>query len=386
MSLLEPSTPQELAEQMLECASRKQSIRLAGCETKSSMAGPIQPADVVLSTRNLRKVLLYEPRDLTVSVEAGCRFSELQSLLARNGQMIALDPPFSGEASIGGIAASNGSGPMRRAYGTARDLVIGMKFATLEGKLVQTGGMVVKNVAGLDMAKIMIGSFGTLAAITSLNFRLHSLPEATETYLYSWPELEQALEKRSCILKSVLQPAAVDLLSPAVALRFGLRGHVLAVRVAGRENLLARYRSEFNGAERMEAPEQQTFWSAIQEFTPNFLDEHREGVVARVSTTLAGIGSLPKTVAGAFIARAAAGVSYFYFAGWSLAAPWWRKVEEQGLTAVVEHAPGDIRAKENLWSGPRTAPANEAFVMMEKIKQMFDPDCLLNHKRLYGRI
>ncbi|MGA8598829.1 MAG: FAD-binding oxidoreductase [Bryobacteraceae bacterium] len=386
MHLLEPSTPEETAEQLRECASRKQTIRLGGRESKSSMAGPIQAADVMLSTRNLRKVLLYEPRDLTVSVEAGCPFSELQSLLAQNGQMIALDPPFSGEASIGGIAASNCSGPMRRAYGTARDLVIGMKFATLEGKFVQAGGMVVKNVAGLDMAKIMIGSFGTLAAITSLNFRLHSLPAGTETYLYSRPDFEQALEKRSCILKSVLQPVAIDLLSPALALRFGLRGHVLAIRVAGPENLLARYRSEFNGAERLAESEDHTFWSGIQEFTPNFLAEHREGVVARVSTTLGGIGSLPKTVAGAFIARAAAGVSYFYFPGWNAMAPWWRKIEEQGLTAVIEHAPEDIRAKENLWSGPRTAPANEAFVMMEKIKRMFDSNCLLNRKRLYGRI
>jgi glycolate oxidase FAD binding subunit len=386
MHSLEPSTPEELASQLRECASRQQTIRLAGCDSKSSMAGPIQPADVLLSTRNLRKVLLYEPRDLTISVEAGCRFPELQSSLARNGQMIALDPPFSAAASIGGIAASNSSGPLRRAYGTARDLVIGMKFATLEGKLIQTGGMVVKNVAGLDMAKIMIGSFGTLAAITSLNFRLHSLPEATETYLYTLPDLELALQRRSCILKSVLQPVAIDLLSPAVALRFGHRGHLLAVRVAGREDLLLRYRKELSGAERLGEREEQEFWSAVQEFTPVFLAEHREGVVARVSTTLEGIGHLPKTVAGAFIARAAAGVSYFYFGAWSAAAPWWRKVEERGLTAVIEHAPEEIRAKESLWSGPRTAPAEEAFVMMERVKRMFDPNYLLNQKRLYGRI
>jgi glycolate oxidase FAD binding subunit len=386
MRSFEPSTPEELAAQLRDCASNGKAIRLEGYGSKSGMAGPLQPADVLLSTRNLRKILLYEPRDLTVSVEAGCRFSELQAELARNRQMVALDPPFSGEASIGGIVASNSSGPLRRAYGTARDLVIGMKFATLEGQLVQTGGMVVKNVAGLDMGKIMIGSFGTLAAITSLNFRLHSLPEATETYLYSRPELEQALEKRSCILKSAFEPVAIDLLSPAAALRLSLRGYVLAVRVAGRENLLVRYRSEFSEAERLAGPEEPAFWRRIQEFTPDFLAEHREGVVARVSTTVQGIGSLPRTVSGAFVARAAAGVSYFYFGSWSAAAPWWRKVEEQGLTAVIEHAPEDIRTTENLWSGPRTAANDEAFVMMEKVKRMFDPNSLLNRKRLYGRI
>ena len=88
--------------------------------------------------------------------------------------MVPLDPPFSAGATVGGVVASNSSGPRRRLYGTARDLVIGMQFATLEGKLVQSGGMVVKNVAGLDMAKLMIGSFGTLAAIAVVNFKLHA--------------------------------------------------------------------------------------------------------------------------------------------------------------------------------------------------------------------
>ena len=100
--------------------------------------------------------------------------------------MIPLDPPFSDRAAeraafseratMGGIVAANTSGPRRRLYGSARDMVIGMTFATLEGKLIRTGGMVVKNVAGLDMGKLMIGSFGTLAAIATLNFRLYPSP------------------------------------------------------------------------------------------------------------------------------------------------------------------------------------------------------------------
>src|SRR3569833_2365954 len=123
--------------------------------------------------RPAQSLLHYEPNDLTVSVEAGTRWSELQKTLAKNRQRIALDPPFAADATVGGVVASNTSGPLRKQFGTARDLVIGMQFATLEGKLVRTGGMVVKNVAGLDMGKLMVGSFGTLAVITSVNFRLH---------------------------------------------------------------------------------------------------------------------------------------------------------------------------------------------------------------------
>ena len=98
--------------------------------------------------------------------------------------MIPLDPPFAANATVGGVVATNGSGPRRRLYGTARDSIIGMKFITLDGDVVGSGGMVVKNVAGLDMAKVMIGSFGTLAAIAVLNFKLHSMPAATATFLF----------------------------------------------------------------------------------------------------------------------------------------------------------------------------------------------------------
>jgi glycolate oxidase FAD binding subunit len=120
--------------------------------------------------------------------------------------MIALDPPFPAQATVGGIVSANSSGPMRRLFGTARDLIIGMQFATLDGRLVRTGGMVVKNVAGLDMGKLMIGSFGTLAVITSVNFRLHPLPEETSTFLLSFPELDSAIEKRDSIAGSLRPP------------------------------------------------------------------------------------------------------------------------------------------------------------------------------------
>ena len=141
------------------------------------MAGPIEPADEQVSTSALGRVLQYEPRDLTISVEAGLPWRELTRVLAENRQMVPLDPPFGADATVGGVVASNSCGPRRRLYGSARDLVIGMKFATLEGKVVQSGGMVVKNVAGLDMAKLMIGSFGTLAAIAVVNFKVQPMPE-----------------------------------------------------------------------------------------------------------------------------------------------------------------------------------------------------------------
>src|ERR1039458_6736325 len=151
-----PQTPGELAAALGDAAAHGRAISLAGNGSKRLMAGPTAPAECAITTAKLNRVIEYEPRDLTISVEAGLPWRELTSLTARNRLMAPLDPPFAPAATVGGVIASNGSGPRRRLYGTARDLVIGMKFATLEGKMVQSGGMVVKNVAGLDMAKLMI--------------------------------------------------------------------------------------------------------------------------------------------------------------------------------------------------------------------------------------
>ena len=109
-----------------EAAGRGHSITLSGNSTKQRMGGPVEAGEISISTAALNHVLEYEPRDLTISVEAGLRWSQLTRLLASNRQMIPLDPPFAENATVGGVIASNSSGPRRRLYGSARDLVIGL--------------------------------------------------------------------------------------------------------------------------------------------------------------------------------------------------------------------------------------------------------------------
>ena len=178
--MITPRTPQELADSLRELSSARRTILMGGAFTKNRLGGPVTSADETVSTANMRRLLQYEPKDLTISVEAGMPWTELDSTLAANGQMIPLDPitgPGWETATVGGVIGANCSGPRRRLHGTARDMVIGMTFATLEGKLVQSGGMVVKNVAGLDMAKLLIGSYGTLAAVAVVNFKLFPVPQ-----------------------------------------------------------------------------------------------------------------------------------------------------------------------------------------------------------------
>jgi len=381
-----PSSVRDLTTILKEASAEQQTIEIAGNNSKRLMGGPTTPAETKINTSGLRRVLKYEPNDLTISVEAGMPFADLQALLAKNRQMVALDPPFFAKATVGGVVATNSSGPMRRTYGTARDQVIGMKFATLAGKHVSTGGMVVKNVAGLDMGKLMIGSFGTLAVITSINFRLHPMPEQTHTFLFSFTDLEQLIEKRNSILYSVLRPIALDIISPPAATRLGLRGHVLALRAGGSAKVLARYERELQGATRMTGAEDTIFWTQIREFPGDFLRRQPSGVVLRISTRISELIAVLRLVSGACICRAASGIAYVYLSSWQGVSALWHAAAENGWSAVVEFAPLETRINRELWLLGSGKESGEAFAMMKKVKHMFDPGMLLNRSRLYGRI
>jgi glycolate oxidase FAD binding subunit len=381
---LTPRTPEELAEALRTAAARKQTVGLDGNQTKRLMGGPIEPSDVTLTTTGLTRVLQYEPRDLTISVEAGLPWRELTRLVAGNGQMIPLDPAFAGGATVGGVIASNSSGPRRRLYGTARDVVIGMKFATLEGKLVQSGGMVVKNVAGLDMGKLMIGSMGTLAALAVINFKLIPTPQAERSFLLQFDTLEKAMAARDGVLRSVLQPAAIEVLNPAAAQSLDSPNWLLAFRVGGNQASIERYQKEFAKVTDwavFEGEEQATLWSQIEDFTPAFLAEHNDGAVVRVSCTLKDMESLLASIDGAAVARAGSGVCYAHFAEAKAAARWMEGTASRGWKAVIEFCAEKRKHELDLWP----ATGND-FDVMRRVKQMFDPDGLLNRGRLYRRI
>jgi glycolate oxidase FAD binding subunit len=386
MSRVTPVSTEDLAEALHQAGSDARTVAVIGNDSKHLMGGPQLPADMVISTAGLRRVLKYEPNDLTISVEAGMPFRELQEHLKRRKQMIALDPPFSAAATVGGILASNGSGPMRRGFGTARDLVIGMTFTMLDGKVVRSGGLVVKNVAGLDIGKLMIGSFGTLAVITSVNFRLHSVPRETHSFLFTFSDLESAIEKRDSILAGVLQPIAIDLVSPVAAARLGHRGFVLAIRASGSPAVIDRYRRTLGGAAEFAADGDISLWQQIRDFTSEFLDRQRTGVVLRISTPLSELASLLRLTSGPAISRAGSGVTYIYLSSWQGVLPLWKAAAEHNWRAVVEFAPDDVRTTNELWRLSPTTGGAQAFAIMKKVKQMFDPHNLLNRGRLYGRI
>ncbi|HEU0120562.1 MAG TPA: FAD-binding oxidoreductase [Bryobacteraceae bacterium] len=379
--LKQPETAAALAEMLRAASAAKQPVELGGRFTKRQWGGPVSEGSLRISTSSLARVLEYEPRDLTISVEAGMPYAELTALLARNNQMIPLDPPYTAEATVGGVVASNQSGPRRRLFGTARDLVIGMQFATMDGRLIQSGGMVVKNVAGLDMGKLMIGSWGTLAAITTLNFKLIPKDKSTRTFVQCFDSAKDALAERNRILQSVLQPAALDILNPDAAKNVGQSGWTLAMGTGGSQALVDRYSRELPSARCLDGAAETAFWARISGFAADFVAANARGAILRVSTVLQGMAEVLETHSGPAIARAANGVAYLYFPdGPTRQATADGNWPEANRSAVWECAPSDMAAQLR-WPAP-----GNALAVMNRIKTMLDPKHLLNKGRLYGRI
>ncbi len=389
--LLEPVRIEDLRDALGAAAVASQSIELVGGDSKRLMAGRVENPAVRISTARMRRILQYEPRDLTVSVEAGLPFAELNAQLAKHGQMIPLDGPWTESATVGGMVAANINGARRRHYGAARDQVIGMTFATLEGKLVETGGMVVKNVAGLDMGKLMIGSFGTLAAIASVNFRVTARPEVTRTMLFACETVEAALEIRNRVLAGVLNPLAVDILNPVLSAQLGLKSFQVAIQFAGSPAVIARCVKESEtfgspGAARsLSVEEEQRLWVGLSQVTPRFLEKFRDGAVIKLSTRLADCGEALRSVEGAGLVHGGTGVVRGWFTRADTASRCLASALKRGWKGVVEFS-GENARPGTLWPDALPPQSGGDFAIMKEIKRMFDPEGLLNRGRLFGQI
>ncbi len=209
--LVRPGSVDEVAACMKLCSESSAAVVPAGQMTWLECGNPLNRADVVLSLERMRRVSDYSPSDLTATVEAGLTLSEFNALTARERQWLPLDPPGFKSASLGGIAACNSSGALRTGFGTPRDYVIGLKLVHADGSESKSGGKVVKNVAGYDMNKIYVGSYGTLAIIAELTFKLRPLPERTSTIAITAPYRGPLFKIASRLLASELQPASVVL-------------------------------------------------------------------------------------------------------------------------------------------------------------------------------
>jgi glycolate oxidase FAD binding subunit len=208
--VIEADAADDVAKVLAWSSRERLTVVLRGGATKIGWGRRPNPIDVVLSTRRLNRVLAHRHGDLTATVEAGASLGDFNRELARHRQWLPLDTAF-GSATVGGIIATNDSGPLRHRHGTPRDLLIGIGLATTDGRLVKAGGHVVKNVAGYDLGKLVSGSFGSLAAIVSATFKLAPIPMSSQTMVARFRDPEAAGGAIAAIGASQLEPAAFDL-------------------------------------------------------------------------------------------------------------------------------------------------------------------------------
>jgi glycolate oxidase FAD binding subunit len=276
-----PGTPQEVAE-VLKFANTKRLVVVAnGGGTKQAMgAGPAR-VDIVLETRRLRSLLFYDPGDLTIGLGSGCTIGFAQETVAANRQLLPLDSELGTHATVGGVLATGAHGPLKHGFGGVREFCIGVEFATTDGKVVKGGGRVVKNVAGYDLMKLMIGSMGTLGVITSANFKLFPAPRSTRTFIAEFATVGEAMGFRDRVVRSPLQPLALDLVSPNM---FGDASWRVLLRAGGSEAVLARYARELGSAATttMEGNAETGLWRSISDF-PATMGERGAMVVNVVS-------------------------------------------------------------------------------------------------------
>lgn len=281
-----PRTVAELRNLMARASRDGRQVRCIGNATSLPPGYLDGPVDLVVSTRALDTVHAYDPADLTLTADAGVSLARLERLTGEQGQWLPLDPPRRARRSLGGVLASGAYGPLQGKFGTPRDHVLGLTLVTGDGRVLELGGRVVKNVAGYDLVKLAVGSGGRLGIVTSATVRLHPLPVRDVTLLYQTPRLALAVVLARSLATAPVRIPALELLAghgddPTVAVR--LLGSPEAVAESER---ILNVRVGREAGRRLEGRASARWFEALERF------EDGVAALARVSHLPSRLGDL----------------------------------------------------------------------------------------------
>ncbi len=385
-----PGSIEELAQAVAYLASAGLSIVPWGGGTQQTWGKPPSRPFALVDTCRLNRILDYTPDDLTISVEAGMTLDSLSAALAANRQMLPLDAPVPARATIGGLLATAMDGPRRLGYGSARDLLIGIRVVEATGRISKAGGMVVKNVSGFDMMKLYLGSFGSLAIIASANFKLIPQPRAAASILCRSQNPTAVWKLITAIGASQLTPVAVEYLEGIETIGAPF---ALAVRSEGLPAAVERHARDVTAfaaqagmsAELLRETAHDQLWAMIND-VPQTVNLAPDELVARVTclpAMMAGVLATARTAARQaglplqITARALNGVAYLRARGASEALrDWHRAVVAAAPQTTLLAAPPDLIVELPVF-GAQIANLE----LMQRIKREFDPDHLLNPGR-----
>jgi len=413
-----PGSLEELSAVMRVAYQRRAAVVPWGGGTQQNIGAPPAKVDLLVRIERLNRVLIHEPDDLTISVEAGITLGALQELTRKHGQMLPLDPPFAGRATIGGLLATAADGPRRLGYGTLRELTIGIAVVEASGRITRGGGMVVKNVSGFDMMKLYLGSLGTLAIITSANFKLLPLPRAAATLLCTFRDPAAAFAAIEAIQLTQLTPTAAEYLNNAAlkeilgtentdgtaqarkrataafsASAVASYQCALALRAEGLPQAVERHIAELSaltarhGAtdmQRLDREDDAALWERIADLPQTAALAADEALIKlttlpfEVERAIAQIELLAahSDARAAINARALNGVIYVRL----------RPVSAESLSALLAELPGTQWVATALTGVPRWGTPPPGMELMRRIKVEFDPAGMLNQGRYVAGI
>jgi glycolate oxidase FAD binding subunit len=385
--VVEPGNAEEVAAALKIATTAGLAVIPRGGATKMDWGNPPQRGDLILSTRRLNRIVEHAWGDMTATVEAGCTFQQFQQTLSQHGQRLALDPLWPEQATIGGILATNDSGPLRVRFGSLRDLIIGVTIALPDGTLARSGGKVVKNVAGYDLPKLATGSLGTLGIISQAIFRLHPIPRENRTLSFFCPDHHTmnalALAIQDCnLVPTGVQARAACNFPPEIDLRFEGTSAGCAAQIEqtlGMASGVRRIESSaalwdtcsilWNGAESSVMCK----FALLPADLGIFIDQIRKeleprGLSWRLVAQGVGAGYLrlevndPETLPDVLEQMRA-------------------QLESRGGSLVILRCPLALKSKIDIWGS-----AGDALPLMKSIKAQFDPRATLNPGRFIGRI
>ena len=379
-----PADTDQVHEVLRAAAAHGLTVVPRGRGTKLSWGSPPSSADVLLDVSALDQVLEHAAGDLIVVTQAGTTMADLQEVVARGGQRLALDETVSG-ASIGGTLATNASGRHRVATGTARDLLIGVTVVRADGVVAKAGGRVVKNVAGYDLGKLLIGSFGTLGVVTEAVFRLHPVPVATRWVSAHVSDPAQAQTMVQAVLHGQAVPGAIEVEWPTDGQ--GVVHVLLEGREDGVEGRSATAKALLGGAT-MESGDAPAGGATYPWDTAATGDDRATCV--KLTFALSGLAEVLAASSRTALhlrGSAGAGVAYGALAPGTPVdevAVAVRQLRETctraGGSVVVVDAPAAVKSAVDLW-GP--VPAID---LMRRVKDQFDPEHRLAPGRFVGGI
>ena len=377
--VVEPMDPGELAA-TLEAASRDKHVAvLRGGGTKLGWGRPPSSVDLLVSTAKINTLFVHRHGDMTATAHAGMTLMQINRELSRHGQWLPVDSAFDA-ATIGGIVATNDSGPVRHRFGTPRDLLIGVTLALTDGRIVKAGGHVVKNVAGYDLGKLVSGSFGTLGAIVDATFKLLPIPQASATIEATYDDGDALARDVMQVSTSQLEPMAFDVMLAGGQYRlrmlFASSPAAVGSQVEAAQRLLSKASSVVTGDEEMNV------WS-VQTRSP----WDGTGAVIRfgwLPAKLAEVTTLMhevQQIAGpvVMVGRVGTGAGLMRIDGDARAQA---AVVERLRSSVwvgnvaVLRADADLKQRVDVW-GPPASAADAA----RALKHMFDPAGILNAGR-----